>query len=134
MIMTTIKKRILIIDDEVGFTWFLKMNLENTGQYHARVENNPLDALHATHEFHPDLILLDVMMPGMEGGDLGARLKADPLTSHIPILFVTAAVEKQQVTAQQGVIGGLHFVAKPVDFANLLVVIDNLFKGTLLCQ
>jgi len=61
------KKRILIIDDEASFTRLLNLNLGCTGKYAVRAENNPPEGLAAVREFHPDLILLDVMMPQMDG-------------------------------------------------------------------
>ena len=128
--MRTSKTRILVVDDEVGFTRFLKLNLDGTGRYDARVEDCALKALAAAREFQPDLILLDVMMPGMDGGDVGTRLQKDPVTKDIPIIFVTAAVQKEEVASRHGVIGGLHFVAKPVAFEALLDVIENRLSRT----
>jgi len=128
--MRTTKTRILVVDDEVGFTRFLKLNLDGTGRYDTRVENCAREALAAAREFHPDLILLDVMMPGMDGGDVGARLQKDPVAKDIPIVFVTAAVQKGEVVSRHGVIGGLHFVAKPVAFEDLLDVIEDRLSRT----
>lgn len=63
-------KRILMIDDEVAFTNLVKVNLERTGRYEVRVENRPLCALAAALEFKPDAILLDVVMPELDGGQI----------------------------------------------------------------
>lgn len=118
-------KHILIVDDEASFTRLLKMNLEHTGQFVVRVENHPKDALAAAEEFNPDLIFLDVMMPGMDGGDLAASFQASPKWKNIPIVFLTAAVSRREVAARTGYIGGLPFLAKPVDFDEVIACIKQ---------
>lgn len=119
------KKRILLVDDEVGFTRLLQLNLHWTGRYIVRAENSGTAALAALRDFHPDLILLDVMMPGMDGGDLAARLQNNPHTREIPIVFVTAAVRKDEVRGHAGQIGGLNYIAKPVELDELIRCIDG---------
>ncbi|PYK98288.1 MAG: hypothetical protein DME19_13120 [Verrucomicrobia bacterium] len=107
------KKRILVVDDEISFTRLLKLNLEQTNDYEVRVENWPEDALTAAREFRPDLVLLDVVMPRVFGGDVAARLRADAVLKATPIVFFTAAVSKTKVKEQEGVIRGYPFLAKP---------------------
>jgi CheY-like chemotaxis protein len=119
------KARILVVDDEVGFTRLLQLNLHWTGRYVVRAENSGTAALAALREFHPDLILLDVMMPGMDGGDLAARLQHNPRTRGIPIVFVTAAVRKTEARGHAGQIGGLNYIAKPVELDELIRCIDH---------
>jgi len=84
------------------------------------MENNSRMALAAAEEFHPDLILLDVVMPGMDGGDLASRLEASPQLKGVPIVFLTAAATKQEASARGGRIGGLPFLAKPVNTAEVV--------------
>src|SRR5438132_1036200 len=119
------KKRILIIDDEASFTRLLNLNLGCTGKYTVRAENSSLEGIAAVREFHPDLILLDVMMPQMDGGTLAARLQSDPRFSQIPIVFLTAAVRKDEVRDHNGLIGGFSYLAKPIDLKQLLVCIEK---------
>src|SRR4051812_5997949 len=64
------KRRILIVDDEPDFTFMMGLTLEQTGQFEVRQENDAFQALATAREFLPDLILLDVMMPDMDGGDV----------------------------------------------------------------
>src|SRR6185503_21291437 len=71
------KKRVLIIDDEASFARMVKLNLEKSGEFEVRVENKPTYALAAAREFKPDLILLDVIMPAMDGGDVANQIKRD---------------------------------------------------------
>lgn len=119
------KRRILVVDDEVGFTRLLRLNLTCTGRYTVRVENNALEAWRAVHEFHPDLILLDVMMPGLDGGDIAAQLQTEPATKHIPIIFVTGAIRRDEVRAHRGLIGGLTYLAKPIELTELVDCIER---------
>jgi DNA-binding response OmpR family regulator len=123
--MTIAKKRVLIIDDEASFTRVLKLNLHHTGHYMAETVNDPTRALAVARDFSPDVILLDVMMPGMDGGELAARLQAIPKLKDTPIVFLTAAVKRNEITSHQGRIGGLPFIAKPVDFRELVDCIEN---------
>ncbi len=117
---TTPKKRILVVDDEPSFTRLLKLNLEQTGLYEVRVENVAGQAFSAARLFKPDLIVLDVMIPEMDGGDLAGQLRQVPSLARVPIVFLTAAVKKEEVRSRRGQIGGFPFIAKPVDLNDLL--------------
>jgi len=121
----TPKKRILIIDDNASSTRLLKLNLHCSGRYTAQTVNDPTNAIAAAHEFSPDIILLDVMMPGMNGDEVAADLRAIPQFEKTPIVFLTAAVTKSEVTAQSGCIGGLPFLAKPVRLAEVIKCIEK---------
>ncbi len=113
------KKRIMIVDDEAPFTRLLKLSLEQGEQYTVQVENNASKALQAAHQFVPDLVLMDVMMPGIDGGALAAQFKTSTRLQNVPIVFLTAAVRRQEVRERRGQIGGLPFLAKPVDLNEL---------------
>ena len=119
------KKRILVIDDEVGFTRMLKLNLEQTDRFEVQVVNEPEDALDTARTFLPDLVLLDVYMPRMSGGDVAAQLRKLPSFEGKPIVFFTAAVKKSIVDDHAGVIGGDPFIAKPASLEDVLAVIDK---------
>jgi CheY-like chemotaxis protein len=119
------KKRILIIDDEASFTRLLNLNLGCTGKYTLRAENSSPEGMAAVREFRPDLILLDVMMPQVDGGTLAARIQSDSRFSQIPIVFLTAAVRKDEVQGRNGLIGGFSYLAKPVDLKQLLACIEK---------
>ena len=118
------KKRILIVDDEISFTRLLKLNLEQTNDYAVRVENRAEDALTTAREFRPDLVLLDIMMPRMFGGDIAARLRADANLKTTPIVFFTAAVSKTRVKEHDGVISGFPFLAKPASVEEVIEQIE----------
>ena len=106
------KKRILVVDDSSDITTPLKMYLEKTGVYEVRVENLGASALGAAKEFQPDLVLLDVVMPDMDGGDVAAQLEDDPATENIPIVLLTASVTKQEAGQMGGTLGGKAILSK----------------------
>jgi CheY-like chemotaxis protein len=122
------KKRILVIDDEASVTRSIKLNLENVGDYEVRTENQALQALKAAREFKPDLILLDVMMPEMDGGAVAARLREVPAFKDIPIIFLTAIVSKEETKGHEAVIGGMIFLAKPMDLSELIQSVEKHLK------
>jgi DNA-binding response OmpR family regulator len=121
----TDKKRILVVDDEPSITRLLKLNLEQTGGYVVRTENGADGALAAAQEFRPNLILLDVAMPGMDGGELARRIQESPKLSSVPIVFLTALATKDEVSKSRGLIGGMPFLAKPVDMREVLSCLDK---------
>jgi CheY-like chemotaxis protein len=117
--------KILIVDDEKVTTRLLRMTLEQTGKYEVRAENDSTKVLAAALEFHPDLIVLDVIMPDMDGGDVAAMLKDNPALSKVPIVFLTATVRKSEVDARGGVLGGYPFLAKPASTDAIVEFIDK---------
>jgi len=121
------KKRVLLVDDEESFTRILKLNLERTGQYEVRTENWGGAAATAAREFKPHILLLDIIMPQMFGGDVAAQFKNDPELRHIPIVFLSAVVKPTRVKEHDGIIGGYPIIAKP---ASLDAVIEGIEKHT----
>jgi len=105
------KTRILIVDDEPGFTRLLKLVMH---RYEIREENDPTRALETARAFRPDLILMDVIMPGIDGGNLAAQCRADVMLQRIPIVFRTAVVSPREAGETSKEIGGFPFLAKPV--------------------
>jgi DNA-binding response OmpR family regulator len=119
------KKKILVVDDEQSMTRMLKRNLEATGRYDVRTENSGEAGVAAAREFQPDLILLDVMMPGNDGGEVAAKIKEDKRLVNIPVVFLSAIVKKEETQPTGGNIGGLTFLAKPVKLDDLITCIEN---------
>jgi len=119
------KKKILIIDDEKGFSEMVKLNLEATDRYEVRTEDDSLNALATVLQYRPDLILLDVIMAKKEGPDVAAEINDDSRIKEIPIIFLTATVTQQEVDAENGTIGGHPFVAKPSSLEILLDAIEK---------
>src|SRR5467141_2004940 len=122
------KKKILIIDDEPGFTRMVKLNLEKTGFFEVREENKATYAIAAAREFKPDLILLDVIMPSMDGGDVAAHIQADRNLKGTPIIFLTATVSRNEAGNKVLTSGGALFLAKPVSVEHLIKTINDHLK------
>jgi CheY-like chemotaxis protein len=123
--MNNAKKRILVVDDEPSITRLLKLNLEQTGDYEVATENVSKAALTAAEEFQPNLLLLDVVMPGLDGGSLAGQLQGSPKLKGMSIVFLTAAVTREEVHARHGLVGGLPFLAKPVNLHEVLVCLKK---------
>lgn len=127
--MKTEKKRILVVDDKAANTRLLKLYLEQTHDYLVREENNATAALATAEEFQPHLILLDVMMPGLDGGELAARFRSNPKLKGVPIVFLTSAVTKGEVDAGGGRLGGYPFLAKPVVLSEVAACLKRHLAG-----
>lgn len=104
--------KVLVIDDEPDVRFLLRVNLEADG--FAVGEASSGEALSVAWLDRPDAIILDLMMPGMDGWEMLAHLKADPFTQDIPVIIVTARAgfdDRQQVLEK----GAAAFVSKPFD-------------------
>ena len=112
------RQRILVVDDDADLTTVVRMILLDTGHYDVRVVNRPEVALPAAQQFRPHLVLLDVMMPGLDGGQVAAAIRADATARGTPIVFLTAAVTGEE--AGRGPIGGEIYLEKPVSRDRLL--------------
>ncbi len=120
-------RKLLLIDDEAGFTQLLKMNLERSGAFEVRIENDSTQAIAAAREFRPDAILLDVVMPGMDGGDVQAQLQADPGLARIPVVMLTALVDSTELSEGAVAQAGSQMVLpKPVNLQLLLRVLEEI--------
>ena len=122
------KKRILVVDDEPALTKMVKMNLERTGDYEVRTENQGSKTVDAAREFKPDLIFLDVMMPDMSGDEVSAQLRKDPELAKIKQIFMTAIVTRDETDAMGSNIGGNEFLAKPVKKEELIATIERVLS------
>jgi CheY-like chemotaxis protein len=117
------KKKVLIIDDEAAFTNIVKLTLEGAGIYEVCVENDSRQAISTARKFWPDIIILDVVMPELDGGEVYTQFMADPVLKRIPIIFLTAIVRQKEVDEHQGMIGGSFYIAKPVSADGLISAI-----------
>lgn len=122
------KKKILIIDDEEAFTRMIKLNLEGTGLYEVLEENKSTRAVATAKEVRPDLILLDIIMPDLDGTTVARNLKEEPATKDIPVVFLTVVVQKKETEGSCSVIGGYPFIAKPVNTEELIGCISKYMK------
>ena len=125
------RKKILIVDDEGAFTRMMKLVLEKTGQYEVFFENNAHQALAAARACQPDLILLDVVMPEMDGGDVAALLRQDSLLKDIPIVFLTALTSDSKPGDDVIMVGGEAYpaISKMMDQAEIAKKVGTYLGG-----
>jgi len=116
-----------LIDDEKDFCFFTKSNLEATGNFVVTICFDSGEAVDLAKRLKPDLILLDVLMPGVSGPDIAAALREGPDTKNIPVVFLTAIITDRE-TKEGNVISGWPFVAKPVKINELIAVINKYTK------
>lgn len=119
-------ERILVLDDEPDVTELLQYKLEQAG-YRVKVLNDPLEFVARVREFEPDLMILDIMMPELNGLQLCRIAQADPSMKHIPIIFLTAKGESEdRVTGLET--GADDYVTKPFNTKELLLRIANVLN------
>lgn len=119
------RKKILVIDDEKHIGEMLKINLEETGRYEVCVETQGSAGLSAAKQFEPDLVLLDIVMPDMEGSYVASQIREDDKLRHVPILFLTATISQDETSSTGGYIGGYRFIAKPISMSELVLELDK---------
>lgn len=114
--MTTIPdlRKILYVEDEPDIQEITRLALELAGGFEVEVCNSGEEALHVAPEYGPDLILLDVMMPHMDGPTTFRALRKDPRMEQVPIIFMTAKVQAHEI-AQYMELGALDVISKPID-------------------
>ncbi len=118
------RRRILIVDNDHNTTHFVKVLLERTGHYLVLEENDASKAHQSAQNFRPDLILLDVVMPETDGGEVAAQIEADSGLHNTPMVFLTALVTRAE--AKSGLsIQGHPFLAKPVSIPELINAIEQ---------
>jgi CheY-like chemotaxis protein len=123
------RKKILLIDDEEDFCFFVKGNLENTGEFEVITATRGKKGIELARSELPDLILLDIAMPGMYGDEVASILVSSDKTKEIPIVFLTAMVSEDEV--KEGIpkkIGGRRFIAKPITTEQLVAAIKEVLE------
>src|SRR2546422_3130128 len=123
------KRRILIVDDDPESTHVVKILLERTGRYLVLEENDAAKAHQSAQNFRPDVILLDIMMPKTDGGEVAAQIEADPELQSTPIIFLTALVTEPETKAGLR-IEGHRSLAKPVNIPDLINQIEESLPRT----
>lgn len=118
--------RILIVDDEPDVTELLKYKLEQDGHL-CQVVNNPLSFISVAREFNPNLILLDIMMPELNGLQLCKMVRSDPKMDTIPIIFLTARGEVEDcIKGLES--GGDDYISKPFNTKELMLRVANILN------
>ena len=121
-------QRILYVEDEPDIQEIARLALELTGGFEVEVCDSGQDALGLAESFRPDLILLDVMMPGMDGPATLSALRRTGYGSKIPVIFMTAKVQPQEVEGYRD-LGVLDVIPKPFDPMTLTRRIQNIWTN-----
>ena len=111
--MTVAPKKILLVDDTKDIVFVVSRRLKSWG-YEPLTATSGEEALRIAHDAIPDLILLDIMMPTMKGREVCARLKADPRTASIPVIFLTALGLPDHIKAGLDT-GAMDYITKPFE-------------------
>ena len=125
-------KRILIVDDEADVLIVLKKGLEKHG-FSVLQADNGVAAMQTAIAEKPDLIILDVDLPDIEGGQVAANLKANAATQDIPIIFLTALLSKEEEGRHSRCVGGNKTIAKPYDIDDLTQEINQSIQESARC-
>ncbi len=116
------KKSIVLVDDEPIVCETVKITLSSRG-YKIKTVEDPTDAMDAIRKAKPDLVILDLYMPHIDGASLCRQLKEDPELRDIPVLFFSGS--SKPVDVMSGLkAGGYDYVAKPIDGEELLVKVE----------
>jgi CheY-like chemotaxis protein len=119
-------RKIVLIDDEEDFCYFVKKNLERTGKFEVITVSESKKGLDTVKREKPDLVLLDILMPGVDGGVLRQSLSEDKATQNIPVIFLTAVVDRadfgEELIKERG---GQKFLAKPISPDELIDAINE---------
>jgi two-component system cell cycle response regulator len=123
------KKRIniLVVDDDRSLTTLISLKLTQRN-FGVMTAHNGTEALHAAKERHPDLIILDINMPGPSGHDVLRTLKQDPELARIPVLMLTASGKQQDVVAALHA-GAMDYIVKPIDINDLVTRVEKLRRN-----
>jgi two-component system alkaline phosphatase synthesis response regulator PhoP len=118
---------ILVVDDDPGVLRVVEINLTQEG-HQVRAASNGEEALASVARERPDLVVLDVMMPRMDGFETLKRLRADPATADIPVIMLTARSQDEDVFEGYGT-GAQWYLTKPFEPAELRSVVRHLLGG-----
>lgn len=118
------KKKILIVDDEVSVTKLLKYALERSGLYEVSTLNEGRDVIETVRNYKPSLVLLDIKLPGMTGGEISQALKEDAELTNTSIVFLTGNVSDAEAAAGL-TIAGHPALGKPINMERLIETIEK---------
>jgi len=127
------KKQILIVDDELDVLSVLEKGLAAEG-YSVITTSSGNNAIALAKSKRPDLIILDLEMPDMYGGDVARMLKEDPETKNIPIMFLTGMFPKEEEKKGGRLVAGHVLFAKPYDVKELVSAIEELLREKVLLE
>jgi len=119
------KNKILIIDDEENFCKLVKKNIEQTGEFVVYIATNGEDGIGLVKEINPNLVLLDIIMPGMDGAEVAAQIRDDESIQDTPIVFLTAMVRGDESDTQASFTKGYSLLSKTATVKELIACIKE---------
>ncbi|HEY9774194.1 MAG TPA: response regulator [Planktothrix sp.] len=123
-------KKILILDDDDSIRRIAELTLTRIGKFEVKLCKHHTEFFELLTGYLPDLILLDVMMPGMDGPTVLSNLRKDPRTASIPVVFMTAKIQRHEVEAYSQ-LGASGLIRKPFEPAELPVELRRLYAGAM---
>jgi len=120
-------KKVLIIDDEENFTKIVKMNLEDTGKFEVMVLSSARDMLKTLRNFKPDVILLDLLMPGIGGIEACDMLNDDSIGQQVPVIILSA-LDKPADKLKAYKKGVVDYLVKPLESDELILRIEKVLQ------
>ena len=120
-------QRVLYVEDDADIRTIALLALETVGSLQVRACASGAEAIEAARGFEPDLLLLDVMMPGMDGPTTLARLRELPLAARAPVVFMTAKVQASEVAHYRS-LGAIGVITKPFDPMTLATQVEDLWR------
>lgn len=121
-------RTVLYVDDEPDIRTIVQIALGASNELKVHVGESGAQALELARELRPDVVLLDAMMPGLDGAATLRRMRTDPALAHIPVIFVTAKAMPSEV-AQFREMGAVGVIAKPFDPLQLIKQLRSLWDG-----
>jgi DNA-binding response OmpR family regulator len=122
----TTKTRVLVVDDEAPIRLLCRVNLEAEGMEVLEAADG-VSGFETARSERPDVVLLDVMMPGLDGWQVAERLIDDEVTKHIPLIFLTARAELRD-RARGLELGGVDYITKPFNPVELASVVTDMLE------
>jgi CheY-like chemotaxis protein len=119
---------ILYVDDEPDIREVVEMSLSLAGELTVRTAGSGTEALQLLQSFRPDMILLDVMMPGLDGPATLVRMRTDPTLQKIPVVFMTAKALPQEVDRFMS-LGAVGVISKPFDPMQLVQRVQEMWRA-----
>lgn len=119
------RKRILIVDDEPAVVTFIESTLRLEGKYELAAASDGFEAGQQVATFKPDLIVLDIMLPGMDGFEVCSRVKTDPATTNVKVLAVTGFATEENIRKILNA-GADDYLGKPVTIQDLREKVEEL--------
>ncbi len=123
-------QHVLYVDDEPDMRMLVQMTLENMGGIKVTVCDSGLHALEAAHDTQPQMIVLDAMMPDMDGPSILKEIQGDPKIAAIPVIFLTAKTDPEAISALKAA-GAKGVINKPFDLVALPDQIRKLWESAI---